>query len=107
MLPDCTALQQAEEEGRGCPPQIDLESKVATLEAELRRGKRREEKLQAMQFRLREDLKAAGGDPSVFDRLRDVRALEYELDFAANRHTRELQVPPALLDRVSLLLNLC
>lgn len=70
---------------------------MAALEAELRRGKRREEKLQAMQFRLREDLKAAGGDPSVFDRMRDVRALEYELDFAANRHSRELQAPPALL----------
>lgn len=72
--------------------QADLEAKVAGLEVELRRGKRREEKLQAMQFRLREDLKASGGDLSVFDRLKDIRELEYELDFATNRHAREVQV---------------
>ena len=36
--------------------------RVSTLEAELRRAKRREEKLAALQFRLREDLRACGGD---------------------------------------------
>ncbi len=41
-----------------------LGARVATLESEVRRSKRREEKLQAMQFRLREDLKACGGDLS-------------------------------------------
>lgn len=37
--------------------------RVAALESELRRSKRREEKLTALQFRLREDLKECGGDP--------------------------------------------
>ena len=36
--------------------------RVTALEAELRRAKRREEKLAALQFRLREDLRAGGGD---------------------------------------------
>ena len=36
--------------------------RVGALEAELRRAKRREEKLAALQFRLREDLRACGGD---------------------------------------------
>lgn len=50
--------------------------RVAALETELRRSKRREEKLTALQYRLREDLKAGGGDarcgsampPSLFSR---------------------------------------
>lgn len=36
--------------------------RVAALETELRRSKRREEKLAALQYRLREDLKSCGGD---------------------------------------------
>ena len=35
---------------------------MGALEEELRRSKRREEKLAALQFRLREDLKRSGGD---------------------------------------------
>ena len=64
---------------------------MAALEAEVRRGRRREEKLAAMQFRLREDVAAAGRDPAAFDRLRDVRGLEYELDFVTNRAQRTEQ----------------
>ncbi len=37
--------------------------RAAKLEAELRAAKRREEKLAALHFRLREDVKAAGTDP--------------------------------------------
>ena len=48
--------------------------------------------LQALQFRLREDVKAAGGDLAAFDQLKDARALEYELDRVANRATRDKQV---------------
>ena len=40
----------------------ELAAKCTALEAELRGCKRREEKLQAMQFRLREDVKVAGAD---------------------------------------------
>jgi hypothetical protein len=36
--------------------------RLAQLDAELRRSKRREEKLAALQFRLKEDLRACGGD---------------------------------------------
>ena len=35
--------------------------RISTLEDELRRSKRREEKLAALQYRLREDLKQNGG----------------------------------------------
>lgn len=66
-------------------------ARVAALESEVRRGRRREEKLAAMQFRLREDVAAAGRDPAAFDRLRDVRGLEYELDFVTNRAQRTEQ----------------
>ncbi len=44
-----------------------------------------------MQFRLREDVAAAGRDAGAFDRLRDVRGLEYELDFVTNRAQRTEQ----------------
>lgn len=49
--------------------------------------------LQALQYRLREDLKAGGGDPAAaaFDQLRDARGLEYELDRVANRAARDKQ----------------
>jgi hypothetical protein len=66
-----------------------LELRCSALEAELRKSKRREEKLQALQFRLREDVKSSGGDVGSFDQLRDVRALEYEMDRLANRASRE------------------
>ncbi len=51
---------------------------------------------QALQYRLREDLKAGGGDPAAaaFDQLRDTRGLEYELDRVANRAARDKQARP-------------
>ena len=58
------------------------------LQGELRRARRREEKLQALLYRLRED----SASPAAFDKLRDVRGLEYELDFVTNRAQRESQV---------------
>lgn len=41
---------------------MQVAERVSALEAELRRSKRREEKLAALQFRLREDLKQRQGD---------------------------------------------
>jgi hypothetical protein len=84
--PDLTLRRGAQDAGR-----------LAALEAELRRGRRREEKLAAMQFRLREDVAAAGRDAGAFDRLRDVRGLEYELDFVTNRAQRTEQARTPLL----------
>ncbi len=40
----------------------DLRMRVMALESELRKAKRREEKLAGLQFRLRDDLRACGGD---------------------------------------------
>ncbi|KDD71684.1 hypothetical protein H632_c4569p0, partial [Helicosporidium sp. ATCC 50920] len=59
------------------------------LEAELRRSKRREEKLQALQFRLREDVRESGGDLAAFDALKKLRETEYELDRAGAAAARE------------------
>ncbi|MBX9448666.1 MAG: hypothetical protein KL787_02625 [Taibaiella sp.] len=68
-----------------------LEQRCTDLENDLRKSRRREEKLQALQYRLKEDIRQAGGDTmaTVFDQLRDVRSLEYELDRVANRAARE------------------
>ena len=41
---------------------LQVAERIGALEAELRRSKRREEKLAALQFRLREDLKQNGGN---------------------------------------------
>ena len=67
--------------------EADAQQQTA-LETELRRAKRREEKLTGMLWRLREDAK----DPAAFDNLRSVRDLEYDLDFVAGRSHREKQV---------------
>lgn len=69
-----------------------IRKRCSALEQELRKSKRREEKLQALQFRLREDLAKAGGDVSFFDKLKDVRSLEYELDRALNKAAKEKAV---------------
>ena len=69
-----------------------LGARCSALEGELRKSKRREEKLQALLFRLREDLKAAGGDVARLDLLKDQRALEYELDRVQNRSSRDKAV---------------
>lgn len=49
--------------------------RCAALEQELCKSRRREEKQQALQYRLLEDMGAAGGDLAVFDQLNDVRAM--------------------------------
>jgi hypothetical protein len=36
-------------------------------------------------YRLRQDVKAAGTDPLLFDKLKDVRTLEYEVDYLTNK----------------------
>ena len=41
---------------------MQVAERISALEAELRRSKRREEKLAALQYRLREDLKQNQGD---------------------------------------------
>ena len=41
---------------------MQVAERIGALEAELRRSKRREEKLAALQYRLREDLKQNQGD---------------------------------------------
>lgn len=48
--------------------------------------------LQALQFRLREDLRASGGNLAAFDQLKETRGLEYELDRLQNRAGRDKQV---------------
>ena len=42
--------------------------------------------------RLREDLAEAGKDVTLFDRLQDVRSLEFDLDMATNKAGREAAV---------------
>ena len=44
------------------PASMQVAERISALEAELRRSKRREEKLAALQYRLREDLKQNQGD---------------------------------------------
>lgn len=65
------------------PPEVS--EKLAGLESELRKSKRAEQKLQAMLYRMRKDLQDAGGDLATFDRLQEVRTLEYEVDFLTNK----------------------
>lgn len=36
-------------------------------------------------FRLRQDVVEAGKDPALFDNLKDVRSLEYEVDYLTNK----------------------
>lgn len=82
--------------------------RIATLEAELRRAKRAEQKLQAMLYRLRKDVEGAaataatagsghgpapagGQQPAVvlgleaFEKLRDIRSLEYDVDMLGQK----------------------
>ena len=67
----------------------ELTAHRAALEDELRRSKRREEKLQALLYRLRHDLKSCGGDLAALDDIQERRSLEYELDRLRNRASRE------------------
>lgn len=58
---------------------------MPALETELRKSKRAEQKLQALLFRLRQDVAELQANPSLFDQLQDVRSLEYEVDFLTNK----------------------
>ncbi len=53
---------------------------MSALEDELRRSKRREEKLAALQYRLREDLKQNGGSTGYFPPHRSHGNCEVELE---------------------------
>lgn len=61
------------------------QARLSALESELRKSKRAEQKLQALLYRLRQDVASMGSNPNVFDNLQDVRSLEYEVDFLANK----------------------
>ncbi len=76
------------------------QEQTAALHAELRKSKRREEKLNALVFRMRQDVQGLTNDPTAFDKLFNVRELEYELDFAANKAARE---QAALQQQISVL----
>jgi predicted RNase H-like nuclease (RuvC/YqgF family) len=61
---------------------------MTALESELRKSKRREEKLQAMMYRLSLDVKESGGCENALKTLRSVRELEFDLDRAQNQISR-------------------
>jgi centromeric protein E len=65
-----------------------MKERYAILEGELRKSKRREEKLQALQFRLQMDVKESGGSVDALKNLRSVRELEFDLDRAQNQISR-------------------
>lgn len=75
------------------------------LQAELRKSRRREEKLNALVYRMRQDVEALTKDPEAFARLQDVRALEYELDFATNKAARERTALQAEISALKLRLD--
>jgi hypothetical protein len=62
-----------------------LQARASALESELRKSKRAEQKLQALLYRLRQDVASLGSNPGLFDNLQDVRNLEYEVDFLTNK----------------------
>jgi len=55
------------------------------LESELRKSKRAEQKLQALLFRLRQDVADVQQGADLMQKLQDQRALEYEVDFLTNK----------------------
>ena len=61
---------------------------IGALESELRKSKRREEKLQAMMYRLTMDIKESGGCLDALKNLRSVRELEFDLERAQNQISR-------------------
>lgn len=62
-----------------------LQDRIAALESDLRKSKRAEQKLQALLYRLRQDMSQLPTNPGMFDQLQDVRSLEYEVDFLTNK----------------------
>ncbi|GAX77261.1 hypothetical protein CEUSTIGMA_g4707.t1 [Chlamydomonas eustigma] len=89
MTPASSAAEQtAELEG--------LREKSASLEQELRKTKRAEQKLQALLYRLRKDVADSKGDlGALLDSLKDVRSLQYDVDMLSQklkRYERNMQV---------------
>ena len=67
----------------------DLKEKHQSLEQELRRAKRAEQKMQAMLFRLRKDVEEKGSDlGSLLASLQDVRSLQYDVDLLTQKIKR-------------------
>lgn len=67
----------------------ELREKHQSLEQELRRAKRAEQKMQAMLFRLRKDVEEKGSDlGSLISSLQDVRSLQYDVDLLTQKIKR-------------------
>lgn len=64
---------------------VVLQERLAALESELRKSKRAGQKLQALLYRLRQDVEQLPTKPGMFDQLQEVRSLEYEVDFLTNK----------------------
>lgn len=62
-----------------------MQGRIASLESELRKSKRAEQKLQALLYRLRQDVSQLSANPGMFEQLQEVRSLEYEVDFLTNK----------------------
>lgn len=64
---------------------LPLQDRIAGLESDLRKSKRAEQKLQALLYRLRQDVSQMSTDPGFLEQLPEVRSLEYEVDFLTNK----------------------
>lgn len=62
-----------------------LQERAEALELELRKSKRAEQKLQALLFRLRQDVAEVKQGAQLMEKLQDQRGLEYEVDFLSNK----------------------
>lgn len=62
-----------------------LQECAAALETELRKSKRAEQKLQALLYRLRQDVAEVKQGAELLAKLEDQRSLEYEVDFLTNK----------------------
>lgn len=69
------------------------QERAAALENELRKSKRAEQKLQALLYRLRQDVAEVKQGADLMAKLEDQRSLEYEVDFLTNK----IKVGPAVL----------
>lgn len=67
-----------------CLP-VRLQERAAALETELRKSKRAEQKLQALLYRLRQDVSEVKQGAELLAKLEDQRSLEYEVDFLTNK----------------------
>jgi hypothetical protein len=64
---------------------VVLQERAAALENELRKSKRAEQKLQALLYRLRQDVAEVKQGADLMAKLEDQRSLEYEVDFLTNK----------------------